>query len=79
VAILGRIVGVVPRGDAVTRYDKTADGVRIAYQVFGDGPIDVLNAGGLWWNLEFQWTDRWMLRYFDRLARLGRVIQFDLA
>ena len=25
-----------------TRYAKTADGVHIAYQVFGDGPVDIL-------------------------------------
>ena len=25
-----------------THYAKTADGIHIAYQVFGDGPVDIL-------------------------------------
>jgi hypothetical protein len=28
--------------DRQTRYAKTADGVRIAYQVVGDGPVDMV-------------------------------------
>jgi len=60
-----------------TRYAKTSDGVHIAYQVYGDGPVDVLLSGSLWWHLEFQWTDPSVVRVKERLARLGRVIEFD--
>ena len=60
-----------------TRYAKTTDGVHIAYQVFGDGPIDILISGALWWHLEFQWTEPSMVSLFERLGRLGRVILFD--
>lgn len=60
-----------------TRYAKTGDGVHIAYQVFGEGPIDILVSGALWWHVEFQWTDPSMAALHERLARLGRVIVFD--
>jgi class 3 adenylate cyclase len=60
-----------------TRYAKTSDGVHIAYQVYGDGPVDILLSGSLWWHLEFQWTDPSAVRVKERLARLGRVIEFD--
>lgn len=60
-----------------TRYAKTGDGVHIAYQVFGEGPIDILVSGALWWHVEFQWTDPSMVALHERLARLGRVIVFD--
>jgi class 3 adenylate cyclase len=60
-----------------TRYAKTGDGVHIAYQVFGDGPVDILMSGALWWHLEFQWTDPSLVALYERLGRLGRVILFD--
>jgi len=53
--------------------------VHIAYQVYGDGPVDILLSGSLWWHLEFQWTDPSVVRLKERLARLGRVIEFDKA
>jgi class 3 adenylate cyclase/pimeloyl-ACP methyl ester carboxylesterase len=60
-----------------TRYAKTNDGVHVAYQVYGAGPLDILHATALWWHLEYQWTDPWILRWKARLARLGRMIEFD--
>jgi len=60
-----------------TRYAKTSDGVHIAYQVYGYGPVDILLSGSLWWHLEFQWTDPSVVRVKERLARLGRVVEFD--
>jgi pimeloyl-ACP methyl ester carboxylesterase len=60
-----------------TRYAQTNDGVHIAYQVYGDGPVDILYSTALWWHLEFQWTNPATVRWKERLARLGRVIEFD--
>ena len=60
-----------------TRYAKTTDGVHIAYQVWGEGPRDILVSTALWWNLEFQWTEPSVARFWNRLGRLGRVIMFD--
>jgi class 3 adenylate cyclase len=63
----------VPR----TRYAKTADGVHIAYQVFGDGPIDVLFVLGWVTHVEKMWTDARFARFFTRLASFSRVMVFD--
>ena len=60
-----------------TQYATTRDGVHIAYQVFGDGPADILYCGVHWWHLEFQWTEPHWRRFLERLGRIGRVILFD--
>ncbi len=59
-----------------TRYTKNRDGLSIAYQVVGDGPVDivlVLNAACL----DLTWRDSASQRFRDRLSRVGRVICFD--
>lgn len=38
-----------------TRYAKADDGVHIAYQVVGDGPVDLLWLDGARGNLEVMW------------------------
>ena len=59
-----------------TRYATTVDGVHIAYQVVGDGPIDlvvvaaVLGLGGIW-------QGRRTGRFLRRLASFSRLILFD--
>ena len=40
-----------------TRYTKTADGVHIAYQAFGDGPIDILFVLGWVTHIERMWDE----------------------
>ncbi|MBA3764488.1 MAG: adenylate/guanylate cyclase domain-containing protein [Actinobacteria bacterium] len=60
-----------------TRYVKTRDGVHLAYQVFGDGPVDILHCGVHWWHLEYQWTDAHYRAFWRRLGDLGRVVLFD--
>ena len=40
-----------------TRYAKTADGVHIAYQVLGDGPVDMVFVMGWVTNIEAMWDD----------------------
>ena len=60
-----------------TRYTKTADGVHIAYQVFGDGPVDlVVHPGG--WNLEVEWEWPSVARFFRRAASFSRVIRINM-
>ncbi len=53
------------------------DGVSIAYQVVGDGPIDIALVIGSWWHVEFQWSAPANERFLRRLASFGRVILFD--
>jgi class 3 adenylate cyclase len=60
-----------------TRYARTADGVHIAYQVHGDGPIDLLMALGWTTNLEALWEEPSMARFLNRLASSSRLILFD--
>jgi class 3 adenylate cyclase len=60
-----------------TRYAKTADGVHVAYQVFGDGPIDILFVLGWVTHIERMWTESRFERFFTRLASFSRVMVFD--
>ena len=41
-----------------TRYAKAPDGTSIAYQVVGDGPVDLVYANGIWSNVDLMWTCR---------------------
>ena len=59
-----------------TRYAKSEDGY-VAYQVFGQGPYDLLFIGNWASNLEVMWEHPSMARYLDRLGHFARVICFD--
>lgn len=59
-----------------TRYVKSGD-VHIAYQVVGDGPIDLVFVPGFVSHLEFQWELPSGARLFERLASFSRLIRFD--
>ena len=63
--------------DRQTRYAKTADGVHIAYQVLGDGPVDVVFVMGWVTNIEAMWDEPDFARFLDRLATFSRLILFD--
>jgi pimeloyl-ACP methyl ester carboxylesterase len=60
-----------------TRYAKTVDGVNIAYQVIGDGPIDVLFVLGWVTHIERMWEQPRIARFLERLASFSRVVLFD--
>jgi len=59
------------------RYAKTADDLHIAYQVWGEGPIDMVLAWGLFSHCELFWEDPPMARFLEGLGRFARVVQFD--
>jgi pimeloyl-ACP methyl ester carboxylesterase len=59
-----------------TEYAKSGD-LNIAYQVVGDGPLDLVFTFGWASHLDFQWTDPTLTRFLRRLARFARVIVFD--
>ena len=63
-------------GDAI-RYATTPDGTQLAYQVFGDGPRDLLVVWGGISHIELLWDDPTLARIFRRLGTFARVIQFD--
>ncbi len=59
-----------------TRYAKSGD-VHIAYQVVGEGPIDLVLVYGWISHLEHQWEDPSLARFLERLASFSRLITFD--
>ncbi|HEV3001249.1 MAG TPA: adenylate/guanylate cyclase domain-containing protein [Solirubrobacteraceae bacterium] len=59
-----------------TRYARSGD-TNIAYQVHGDGPIDVLMNVGLISHLEHLWEEPGVVRMFDRMAEFARLILMD--
>jgi class 3 adenylate cyclase len=59
-----------------TRYAKSA-GVHIAYQVVGEGPVDLVLVHGWISHLEHQWEEPLLARFLQRLASFSRLILFD--
>lgn len=59
-----------------TRYAKKGD-ISIAYQVVGDGPIDVVFSSGVVSHLALMWSDPAANAMFRRLASFSRLILFD--
>jgi class 3 adenylate cyclase/predicted alpha/beta hydrolase len=59
-----------------TRYARSGD-VHIAYQVFGDGPIDLVFIPGAFSHVEIAWENPKIAHAFERFARFARVIIFD--
>jgi pimeloyl-ACP methyl ester carboxylesterase len=63
-------------GQPVTRYAQAGD-VNIAYQVVGDGPVDLVWAYGLASNIEVLWEEPSLAAFFRRLSEFTRLILFD--
>ena len=60
-----------------TRYARTAEGAYLAYQVSGDGPMDLVlpitgSAG-----IELIWDEPAVSGFISRLASFSRLITFD--
>jgi class 3 adenylate cyclase len=60
-----------------THYTKADDGVHVAYQTFGDGPIDLVVIPGFISHVELAWEDATLASFLRRLASFSRVIMFD--
>src|SRR5450759_1398903 len=58
------------------RYAKCGD-VNLAYQVIGDGPIDLVYVPGWVSHLEYAWEEPGLARFLKRLASFSRLILFD--
>jgi class 3 adenylate cyclase len=59
-----------------TRYTTSSD-VTIAYQVYGQGSIDLLFAPPWITHLELAWEEPSLARFLDRLGSFSRLIRFD--
>ncbi len=59
-----------------TRYARSGD-LHIAYQVVGDGPLDLVYVPTWISQVEHYWEEPGVKRYFERLAAFSRLIMFD--
>jgi pimeloyl-ACP methyl ester carboxylesterase len=59
-----------------TRYARSRD-VNIAYQVVGDGPLDLVLVHGWVQSFDPSWEIEELKRFYDRLASFSRLILFD--
>ncbi len=59
-----------------THYAKSGD-LHVAYQVFGDGPVDLIYAPGFISHLEIYWEEPTIARWLERLGSFCRVVMFD--
>jgi pimeloyl-ACP methyl ester carboxylesterase/DNA-binding winged helix-turn-helix (wHTH) protein len=67
-----RVIPMVPR----VRYARSG-AVNIAYQVVGDGPLDLVFVMGWVSHLEYFWREPSFARFLTRLASFARLILLD--
>lgn len=60
----------------VTRYTRSGDG-NVAWQMFGDGPVDLVLVPGFISHLEHDWKSPTQATWLRRLGALARVVAFD--
>ena len=59
-----------------TKYARDGD-ICIAYQVFGDGPVELVHTWGPATHVEYMWEHPRVVRFYDRLGSFARVALFD--
>ncbi len=60
----------------ITKYCKSG-GVHVAYQEFGDGPVNLVFVPGFVSHIDNYWTHPNVVRWLDRLGSFARVVMFD--
>ena len=60
-----------------THYAKAPGGAHLAYQVVGDGPLDLVFVSEWSTHVEAQWEYPPLARFLNRLASFSRLIVFD--
>jgi class 3 adenylate cyclase len=63
--------------DPTTRYATSPDGTSIAYQVHGEGPLDLVFVPGFVCHVELIWEEPTFARFLRRLASFSRLVVFD--
>ncbi|OBI82922.1 adenylate/guanylate cyclase domain-containing protein [Mycobacterium sp. E740] len=61
-----------------TAYARCGD-LSLAYQLFGDGPIELVFSGSFASHIELYWTVPEFVTFFERLSTFCRVLLFDKA
>jgi class 3 adenylate cyclase len=69
--------GVSLMDGAKTRYVKTRDGTHLAYQVVGDGPVDIAVVWNILGNVEAMWQVPAIADFAGSLASFSRLIVHD--
>ena len=59
-----------------TKYARSGD-LSIAYQVVGDGPLDLVHIPGLLSHLDLAWEHPKYRRFMERLSAFARVLVYD--
>src|SRR2546430_15174339 len=59
-----------------TQYTRSGD-LHIAYQVVGDGPLDLVYIPGWGSHVELAWEEPTLASFLERLASFSRLIVFD--
>jgi class 3 adenylate cyclase len=59
-----------------TRYARSGE-LHIAYQTYGEGPLDILWVPTWIWEGEHVWEEPSIVKLFKRLGNIGRLITFD--
>jgi class 3 adenylate cyclase len=60
-----------------TLYATTVDGVSIAYQIVGEGPVDLVLELESWGNVEIMWELDALADLFERLSQFSRLVLHD--
>jgi len=65
------------RDAPITEYARAVDGSQIAYQVVGDGAVDILVNRTTYFPVDMMWEAPRVARFLDRLSSFARHIWFD--
>jgi class 3 adenylate cyclase len=60
-----------------TRFARSADGTRLAYQVSGEGPLNLVFLREEAMPLDLMWDDPWFLRLSKRLGTFSRTVWIE--
>src|SRR5256885_15620671 len=60
-----------------THYAEGKGGINLAYQVVGEGPVDLVYVPTWISQVEHLWEEPLVARFFRRLASFSRLILFD--
>jgi pimeloyl-ACP methyl ester carboxylesterase/DNA-binding winged helix-turn-helix (wHTH) protein len=74
--LLSGVLATTPPSSPETRYARSGD-VNIAYQVVGNGPVDLVFVMGWVSHLDYFWTEPSFAAFLKRLASFSRLILFD--
>ena len=53
------------------------DRKRIAYQLIGAGPVDLLITAGYWGSFDVEWEDPMIRLFYEQVGEFSRIIRFD--